>query len=258
MRSVQFVLLSSLLLLVTSCNSSNTPKETAAAHSETPAAPVTTVDPATAGMIEGVVTFDGTPPADKLIDAKVDPTCHRAHTEPLYTETAVVADGKVRWAFVHIVGGLEGKNFGVPAQPVVMDQVGCVYRPHVLGVMAGQTIQLVSSDETLHNVNAVCSSNKRFNLAFPVKGMKQERKFTATEMVHLKCDVHPWMSAYVGVVDNPFFAVSGEDGSFTIPGVPPGDYVVEVWHETFGKQTVNVTLLPSGTARADVTFKSAS
>jgi plastocyanin len=164
----------------------------------------------------------------------------------------------VRWAFVRIAGGLEGKHFGVPAEPVVVDQAGCAYRPHVVGAVAGQTIRFLNSDETLHNVNAVCTANKRFNVSFPMKGITHEKQFTTPEMVHLKCQVHPWMSAYVGVSDHPFFAVSEADGRFAITGVPPGDYSVEIWHETFGKQNVNVTVPPSGTATADATFKAAS
>jgi len=257
MHHVRSLVPLALLVVLTACGGSPATSDKAAA-TKTPAVPATIVDPATAGMIEGTITFDGVPPADKVIDTKADPTCGRAHTTPLYTQTAVVTDGKVRWAFVRISGGLEGKNFGVPTEPVVMDQQGCVYVPHVAGVVAGQTVRVVNSDETLHNVNAVCSSNKRFNMAMPIKGMTQDKTFGTAEMVHFKCDVHPWMSAYVGVCDNPFFAVSDEAGHFAIRNVPPGDYTLEIWHETFGKQTMPVTLLPSGTARADFTFKAAS
>ncbi|HEX7879892.1 MAG TPA: carboxypeptidase regulatory-like domain-containing protein [Candidatus Eisenbacteria bacterium] len=260
MRLVRSLVPLALLLVLSACGgSSSTPeKKDNTTATETPAVPLTTVDPATAGTIEGTISFDGVPPADKVIDTKADPTCGRAHREPLYTETAVVADGKVRWAFVRISGGLEGKSFGVPSEPVVVDQEGCVYVPHVVGVVTGQTIQVLNSDETLHNVNAVCAANKRFNMAMPLKGMKQEKKFATAEMVHFKCDVHPWMSAYIGVCDNPFYAVSEADGGYVIRNVPPGDYTVEVWHETFGKLTMPVTVLSSGSARADFTFKAAS
>jgi plastocyanin len=260
MRVASRLLSVAILVVLSGCGgSAKSPDDgKPSAAGNTPAIPVTVVDPATAGTIEGTIAFDGVPPAEKLIDTKADPTCGRAHTTPLYTQTAVVADGKVRWAFVRIAAGLEGKNFGVPSDPVVVDQVGCVYVPHVAGLVAGQTLRVVNSDETLHNVNAVCQANKRFNIAMPIKGMKQDKTFATTEMVHLKCDVHPWMSAYIGVNDNPFFAVSDEAGRFTIRGVPPGDYTLEAWHETFGRQTMAVTVLRSGSARADFTFKAAS
>jgi plastocyanin len=259
MRVIRPLALLAFAFVLSGCGgAAKSPESTASKEAATPAVPLTVVDPATAGTIEGTITFEGTPPADKVIDTKADPTCGRAHTEPLYTQTAVVADGKVRWAFVKIAGGLEGKNFGTPDEAVVVDQQGCVYQPHVVGAVVGQKITIVNSDETLHNVNAVCSANKRFNLAMPIKGMKQDKSFPTAEMVHLKCDVHPWMSAYVGVCDNPYYAVTDAAGNFTIRNVPPGDYTVEVWHETFGKQTVAVTVLPSGVGRADAVFKAAS
>lgn len=189
---------------------------------------------------------------------KADPTCGKSHSGKMYTETAVVVDGRVQWAFVKISAGLEGRNFGVPENPVLMDQIGCTYQPHVVGAVTGQMVRVTNSDETLHNVHGVCTANKAFNLAMPVKGMQHDKRFQAAEMVHLRCDVHPWMSAWVGVCENPYYAVSGADGEFLIRNVPPGDYTLEAWHETFGVQTLPITVAPSGAVTANFAFKAAS
>ena len=131
----------------------------------------------------------------------------------------------------------------------------CHYPPRVFGVMVGQSIDILNSDPTLHNVHAQPTVNGEFNKGQPVQGSHMTQVFTAPEvMVHLKCDVHPWMSSFVGVVAHPFFAVSAADGSFTIPGVPPGEYELTVWHETLGTQSVPVTITDRGTATAHFTL----
>lgn len=236
--------------------------DTAAKSGGSEAAPppnVTAVDPAVAATIEGTVLFEGTPPADTPIDMKADPTCGLHHSgQVVMTERAVVQDGKVRWAYVRVAKGLEGQTFGVPSDKVMIDQAGCRYVPHVVGAMVGQTIEILNSDETLHNVHAVCKANRAFNFGMPLKGMKQERKFTAPEVVHLKCDVHPWMSSWVGVSEHPFFAVSDADGRFAIRGLPPGTYTLEAWHETFGTRTAEVVVGPAETATAMFLFREES
>lgn len=221
--------------------------------------PTPAVDPAIAATIEGTVLFEGTPPVDRPIDMKADPACGAHHSgQVVTTERAVVTDGKVRWAFVRVVAGLEGQSFGVPSGRVKVDQVGCRYEPHVVGAVVGQTVEIFNSDETLHNVHAVCQTNKAFNFGMPLKGMKQERKFTAPEIVHLKCDVHPWMSAWVGVVEHPYFAVTDADGRFVISGLPPGTYTLEAWHETFGTRTAELAVGPAETASTVFHFRETS
>jgi len=261
MRRILFFVLMPLMIVLSACGGSPKSPATDKGGSTSPAAstlPITVVDPATAGTITGTITFEGTPPAEKLIDMKADPTCGKAHTGPVMTETAVVVDGRVQWAFVRISAGLEGKNFGVPAEPVLMDQSACTYQPHVVGAITGQVFRVMNSDETLHNVHGVCTANKAFNMAMPVKGMQHDKKFNAVEMVHLRCDVHPWMSAWVGVCENPYYSVSEADGDFAIRNVPPGDYTLEAWHETFGVQTMPITVPPSGNVTANFTFKAKS
>jgi plastocyanin len=255
--TTSLVLPAILALALVGCGSS--PKSESAANEAPAAAPVPAVDPAIAATIEGTVLFEGTPPADTPIDMKADPTCGLHHSgQVVMTERAVVKDGKVRWAFVRVTAGLEGGPFGVPAERVKIDQVGCRYEPHMVGAVVGQTVEIFNSDETLHNVHAVCKANRAFNFGMPLKGMKQERKFTAAEIVHLKCDVHPWMSSWVGVSEHPFFAVSDAEGRFAIRGLPPGTYTLEAWHETFGTRTAEVVVGPADTTSTTFLFKEAS
>jgi len=137
---------------------------------------------------------------------------------------------------------------------IVIDQKGCQYLPHVLGIQVGQNLQIVNSDNTLHNVHSLADRSKQFNLGMPIQGMKVKKKFTSEEiMVKFKCDVHPWMNAYIGVLSHPFYGVSGDDGSFSINDLPPGDYVVEAWHEKYGTQTQSVSVGDGG-GEASFTF----
>ena len=137
----------------------------------------------------------------------------------------------------------------------MFDQQGCRYRPHVFGIRVGQTLTIRNSDATLHNIHATPAANPEFNMGQPIQGMEFERTFDAPEvMVPFQCDVHSWMNAYVGVLDHPYFAVTGDDGGFDISELPPGDYVVEAWHEELGTQTQNVTVGEGGTAEVSFTF----
>ena len=136
-----------------------------------------------------------------------------------------------------------------------MVQKGCHYVPHVQGVQVGQPLQIVNSDSTLHNVHGMPKQSKEFNLGMPIQGMKLDRKFDKPEvMVKFKCDVHPWMNAYVGVLDHPFFAVSGADGQYEIKDLPAGTYTVEAWHEKFGVQTQEITVTDAAAGSADFSF----
>lgn len=208
-----------------------------------------------AAEVTGVAKFSGEAPAQKKIKMGADPVCQQQHAEAVYEERVVVNDnGTLRNVFVYVKEGVSGQH-AVPTSPVTLDQAGCQYKPHVAGIQAGQALQITNSDATLHNVNAKPTANRPFNVAQPVKGMKTEKKFAKPEiMVRFKCNVHPWMSAYLGVVDHPFFAVTGDDGSFTIPGLPDGSYVLEAWHETYGTQTQSVTVAGGKTASVEFSF----
>lgn len=215
---------------------------------------VSSVDPTTAGAITGKVNFSGTPLEPEAILMDAEPTCQAQYDEDPHTETAVVNDnGTLANVFVYIKSGLEGMSFPTPRETIVLDQQGCRYEPHVLGVQTDQTVLIRNSDDVLHNIHPAPTNSRSFNISQPTQGMETERSFPAAEiMVPVGCDVHGWMNSYIGVVDHPYYAVTEDDGSFELPNLPPGDYEIEVWHEEYGTQTMNVTVGESETI--DVEF----
>jgi plastocyanin len=225
----------------------------APAPSAAPAAPPAAVDPATAGSVMGMVTLEGTPPAPEEIRMNSDPACVELAGDTQTEYYAVGGEGGLGNVFVY-VKNVEG-SFPVPSETVTLDQKGCRYTPHVFGVRVGQTLEIINSDSTLHNIHATPAANDEFNTGQPIQGMRFERTFDSPEvMVPFKCDVHGWMNAYVGVLEHPFFSVTGEDGKFDISGLPPGQYEVEAWHEMLGTQTQNVTVGEGATAELSFTF----
>lgn len=214
------------------------------------------MDSATVATITGKVTLEGAAPDPKGIEMGADPVCMKLHSTDAMTEFVITnEDGTLRNVFVYVKQGLEGRKFTSPSEPVVLDQIGCVYTPHVFGIMTGQTLEIVNSDETLHNIHAMPTKNPQFNIGQPLKGLKTKRSFEVPEvMITFKCDVHKWMNCYCGVLDHPYFFVTGDGGRFELPNLPPGDYVIEAWHEKFGTQTQNVTLGEKETREIDFTF----
>lgn len=209
------------------------------------------VDPATAGTITGRVVVEGTPPKAQTIRVDGDKTC--ATLVPgaeRQTETWVVGEGGgLANVFVYVKTGLEGRSFPVPTEPVVLDQQNCWYTPRVVGVRVGQSFQVLNSDPLLHNVRAQAAVNQAFNQGQPVQGVRYSHTFSTDEvMVPIKCDVHAWMNAWVGVMTHPYFAVTGPSGAFELPNLPPGTYTVEAWHEAGGTTTGTVTVPASGAA----------
>jgi plastocyanin len=158
--------------------------------------------------------------------------------------------------FVYVKDGLGDYYFETPTTAVTLDQKGCHYAPHVFGVRAGQPVEIVNSDPTLHNVNAMAKVNQSFNLGQAIQGMKNQKVFKTPEvMVHIKCDVHNWMNAYAGVLNHPYFAVTANGGSFELKGLPPGTYTIEAWHEKLGTQTQSVTLAANESKPITFAFK---
>jgi len=228
--------------------------DSAPATSAPPAA-AATVDPATAGTITGKITLEGEPSDMDVIQMAADPNCAKMHDSPVQAQFVVVGEGGgLANAFVHIKSGLNG-SFPAPSEPALLDQQGCIYVPHVIGLQVGQPLKIRNSDATLHNIHATPSNNKEFNIGQPVQGLETERTFDAVEvMVPFKCDVHKWMNSYAGVVDHPYFAVTDANGDFSMDNVPPGEYTVEVWHEKFGTQEMSVSLGESATAEANGSY----
>ncbi len=218
---------------------------------ERPAAPTATA--AGNGSIAGTVSYANGDP-DAAIQMAADPVCEGLHSEPAYSEKVVADGGGLANVFVYVKSGLTG-SYSAPADKAMLNQKGCRYTPHVSGIMVGQTLVIKNSDPTLHNVHALPEKNDEFNQGQPFQDMELEKTFdTAEVMVPFKCDVHPWMASYMGVLDHPFFTVTGADGSFSIGDLPPGDYEVEAWHEEMGAQTLSVSVAADGSAEANFDF----
>jgi plastocyanin len=202
------------------------------------------VDTATAGSVSGKVVFNGTPPPVEMIRMNTDPKCTESGASSPSEAAIVGSTAGIANVFVYVKDGLDPSySFDVPTTAVVLDQKGCKYTPHVAGVRVGQPINIVNSDDTLHNVHAMPMTNQEFNQGQPLKGLLMTKTFTAPEvMVRFVCNVHGWMRAWIGVMAHPYFAVTDADGAFKIPNLPPGTYTIGLWHETFGAQEQKVTI----------------
>jgi plastocyanin len=216
------------------------------------------VDEATAGAVAGKVKLAGNPPKPETVRMSSDQACVQVSGERSPSDAVVVSgDGAVQNAFVYIKDGVDpAYSFDIPTTAVVLDQKGCRYVPRVVGVRAGQPIEIVNSDATLHNVHALPMTNQEFNQGMKEKDPNLRHTFTVPEvMVRFKCDVHGWMNAHVGVMANPFFAVTGADGSFDIKGLPPGNYTLAVWHETLGESWQSITIADRERKTVEFAFK---
>jgi plastocyanin len=241
-----------VLLVLAACSK----KEEAPAASpmaEQPAQPAATpIDPATVATINGTVKFDGTAPKPSKIDMSQDPACKG----PNEAENIVVSDGDLANVFVYVKDGLGNRTFDVPKDPVVLDQSGCKYHPHVLGVMAGQTIDIKNDDQTTHNIHPTPKDNREWNESQPPSSPALEKSFAREEiLLPVKCNQHPWMKMYISVVKTPFYAVTGKDGKYEIKGLPPGDYTLAFVHEKLGEQDQKVTVAAKETKTVDQSFK---
>ena len=239
------------LVLLTACGKKEE-QSAAPSTAATPAPAATPIDPATAASVSGTVSFAGTAPKAAKIDMSQDPACKGSNT----AETVAAAGGKLSNVFVYVKDGLGTRTFDVPKEPVTIDQSGCKYHPHVLGVMTGQTLKIVNSDPTTHNIHPTPAANREWNESQPPKATALEKTFAREEiMLPVKCNQHPWMKMYVNVVKSPFYAVTGPDGKFEIKGLPPGDYKLEFVQEKMGKQEQKVTLAAKDSKTVDATFK---
>lgn len=214
------------------------------------------VDASKAGNIAGRVTLDGPVPGNPQIKMSADPICIRENKDGASLEGFVVDSGGLENVFVYVKDGLRGYYFDAPTEPARLDQKGCRYHPHVFGLQVGQPLEVSNSDPTLHNVHALANVNQEFNASTPFTGTKITKRFTAREvMVQFKCDVHGWMSAYAGVLDHPYFAVSANSGRFELKGLPAGTYTIEAWHEKLGTRTQSVTIGEKESKDITFTFK---
>ena len=232
----------------------------AAAPAALPAPPA--AEPQESGAtLTGNVKVKGEIPKRRKISSAADPKCAATHGgEGIFTEE-VVADtaGNVQWGFVYVKEGLGSDKLTPPKTPVVVEQKGCRFEPHVLGVMVGQDLVFRNQDPLMHIVHVQPRNNKKFGFSQAQRGEERAKQFTAKETIRLFCDVHPWMVAWIVVLDHPFYAVTGPDGKYRIKNLPPGKYTIEVWHEAYKAvtQEIEVKGKESKTANFVLTEKQA-
>jgi len=223
----------------------------------TAAAALILAGPLAAGEITGTIVFEGEPPTMRPIDMSADPVCAEKRAgETVRNQALVLGEGQTMAnVFVEITGGLPEKAWPVPEEPRVLTQDGCVYKPHVFGIMAGQPLEIRNPDGTLHNVNAMPRKNMPFNIGMPRTMTETQMTFEKPEpMFAFRCDVHPWMRAYCVVTDHPFYDVTDKDGMYKIADLPPGEYEVSATHEKLGTKTATVVVKEDAPATADFTF----
>jgi plastocyanin len=236
------LLVGALLLTAAACGRREPAEETAATQPAQPAA--APIDPATAGAVSGMVTLDGPAPKKRKVPMDAEPICAKQHASAVMDEEVVTgAKGELANAVVYVKDGLGSRVFETPKEPVVMDQKGCLYVPHVLAVQTNQPVKFMNSDPTTHNVHPVPTNNRDWNKSQGPGSEPIVESFAREEVaIPVKCNVHPWMKSYIAVFKHPYFQVTGKDGSFTLKNLPPGEYTIAVWHGTLGTSEQKVTL----------------
>ena len=240
------------------CSSEKQPETTEQPAASTAAPTGTPVDQATVGSITGKISFTGTKPKLAVIHMDQDPVCVSKHKGPVRVEDGEVNDnGTLPDVFVYVKDGADKYAWPKPTEAVTLDQDGCMYKPHVVGVQVDQTLHIISTDATTHNIHPQPKDNREWNESQAPGAAPLDKTFARPEiMIPVKCNQHPWMKAYIGVTKTPLFAVSGSDGTYTIKGLPPGDYTIEAWSATFGTQEQKVTVAPKESKTVDFSFKS--
>jgi plastocyanin len=216
----------------------------------------TQIDYATSGTISGTIKFAKKAPPRIEIDMAQDPACSLS-ADPNYSEQYMVKDGKLQNVFVYVKDGLGNKIYPAPSTPTVLDQKGCRYVPHVIGVQVGTPVEFTNSDPTMHNIHTTAETpvNPEVDISQPPRGGTTQRVFGKPElMIPVRCNNHPWMNAFINVSPNPFFAVSDENGHFEIRGLPPGTYTLVADHEVLGQQTAQIAVGSKQTATVDFTY----
>jgi plastocyanin len=240
------------LLALAACSKKENTEQSSNATSEQPAPAATPIDPATVATINGTVKFDGAAPKPAKIDMSQDPGCKGTNQ----AENVMVDNGDLANVFVYVKDGLGNRSFDLPTDAVVIEQKGCQYHPHVLGVMAGQTVDIKNADPTTHNIHPTPKDNREWNESQPPSSADIQKNFAREEiMLPVKCNQHPWMKMYINVVKSPFYAVTDKSGKYEIKGLPPGDYTIAFVHEKLGEQDQKVTVAPKDTKTVDATFK---
>ena len=215
------------------------------------------VDTDTAGSVSGTVRLQGNPPSRRQINMSGVPNCNKQHSSPALTEEVVPGnDGTLQNVIVYLKGDLSSYAFKVPESSAKLDQNGCIYKPHVISLMVGQPLEVTNSDQATHNIHSLAKANRPRNDSQSPGTAPIIQSFSHQEIaIQVKCNVHPWMKAYVAVFSNPYFQVTGEDGSFEIKNVPPGEYKLLAWHEMYGTSEKAITVAPNESKAITITFK---
>ena len=243
----------SFLLLIASCDQTQKPPSVNTAE---PQKPTAVVDKSTAGSISGVITFKGVTPKMPMLDMSSDPACP---PDPQPPDVVLVKNGRLANVFVYVKDADRLGTFPAAGNPVVMDQKGCHYSPHVLGLMVGQPLKIMNTDRAEHNIHPMPKNNAAWNESQTPSGQPILKTFPHPEiMMPVQCNQHPWMQMYINVLPHPFFSVSNADGSFEIKDLPPGDYTLVAIHEKFGEQTMKVTVASKQDTHANFAFSAAN
>ncbi|HEY2931337.1 MAG TPA: carboxypeptidase regulatory-like domain-containing protein [Acidobacteriota bacterium] len=206
--------------------------------------------------LKGKALFRGTVPDPVTLRMDADRNCAGQHQGPVQLQLVdTSSQGGLRNVFVYVKQGFEERRFQAPAEPVILDQKGCIYHPRVVGIQTGQRLKILNSDPTMHNVHPLPKLNQEWNLSQPPRGLPLVKNFDQPEvMVRVMCNIHPWMRAYIGVLPHPFYAVTSSDGVFEIRNLPPGQYTLEAWHEKLGTQQQKVTVGPKESPKVEFIF----
>ncbi len=246
------------LLFISACGGGESGESADSGSSDAPAAAAADSTPMGTASVSGTISFEGTAPA--MPNVRLNRECSEVSDGHTAQNVVVNDNGTLKNVFVQVTAGLpDGYSYAPPSDPVVFDQAGCKYTPHVFGVQVGQEVKILNSDPFLHNLNALAEQNRPFNFGMPKQGDERLRSFRVTEtMMKIKCDVHPWMGAYANVTDHPYFSVSGDDGSFSIGDLPAGTYTISAWHEEYGESVQTVTVGDGESAAISFSFAAAS
>lgn len=222
--------------------------------------PVLTLDPATTGSISGTVKLEGAPSPARHINMSSEPECQKTHPTPVDFPEVVAGDrGALANVVVYIRSGLGNYHFKAPSVPAILDQKGCMYEPHVVGLMVNQPLEIKNSDATIHNVHPIPEANRGWNQSQPPGASPIEKSFSKPELaIPVMCNVHPWMRGYIFVFNNPYFSITPRAGRFELKNLPPGTYTIEAWQEKYGILDRTVTIGPRESKSVAFTFKAAS
>ncbi|MFZ3216788.1 MAG: carboxypeptidase regulatory-like domain-containing protein [Candidatus Acidiferrales bacterium] len=257
-RSFHLALASLLAVALIGCGSkeSNQTAEQPAA----PAAAGKTVDASTAGTVTGKVTLEGKPDREKAINMSAEPYCQKANPSPVIPPTVVVNDkGDLENVVIYVKDGLGDYVFTTPTAAVPLAQKDCMYSPHIIALMAGQNFEVKNEDQTTHNIHPMPKDNREWNKSQAPGTSPIDESFARPELaIPVKCNVHPWMKSYIFVFKNPYYAITGKDGSFELKDLPPGTYTIEAWQEKYGTQDQTVTIGPKESKSVDFKFNAAA